>query len=208
LRGGDVRLSGADPVFRLKDAGVLQFLLAAIVDQRIFAASHRGFGLPHLRPEIVRAQLDEQISCLDRLITEDATVATSPATFVLKGVRSARTYASSVFWDRARPGIPVARDQNHNFGRHEQNHPPISGSVQSRKQLRRFRQKVPGFMHELVQKMSPSSRRCISGRDSRERERVSGRNTWLTDLPTASGWVRPVEGALLVFSSGYFRRML
>jgi hypothetical protein len=52
----------------LNDAGILQLFVPLIVDQRIFAGSHSGFGLVHLRPKIVISQLHEQISCLHRLI--------------------------------------------------------------------------------------------------------------------------------------------
>ena len=123
FRRRDVRLCCANPLVRLSDASVLQFLLPLIVDERIFAGSHRGFRLLHLRAKIVVPQLDEQIPRFHRLIIGNRHRC-HQSCHLRAERREVRPYVGVVGFlhgSLARPCIPVARDQKHNPDGHEQN---------------------------------------------------------------------------------------
>jgi hypothetical protein len=112
LRRSNFRVRRADSVVRLSNAGVLQFLLPLIVDERVLTGTHRGFGLVYLRPEVVIAQLDEQITGPHRLIigyryrSHQASYLRAEGRKVCLHVRVVCALPSAV----ANPSIPIARD--------------------------------------------------------------------------------------------------
>jgi hypothetical protein len=94
--------------------GVLKFLLPFIVHERVFAGTHGRFGLLHLRPKVVIAQLDEQIARPHWLIVGNRYCGYQAGYFraewrqVCLHVRIVRALPTTV----ANPLIPIARDQN------------------------------------------------------------------------------------------------
>ena len=93
---GDLSVGLIDTGERALDPCILELALTPIVLERGLRRVDRGGSLRDVRAIVVVRQQHQLVAFANLLVIVDLTSRTSPATFVLRGVRSRRTYASFV----------------------------------------------------------------------------------------------------------------